>query len=82
VLKKIYDVSFDENKERRAKNLARLRKLVPGVEPDESSPDPYRNIARLAYRMARSYPTDFPDRKNEIVEALAKQLYQQAEKGK
>jgi predicted ATPase len=82
VLKKIYDVSFDENKERRAKNLARLRKLVPGVEPDESSPDPYRNIARLAYRMARSYPTDFPDRKNEIVEALAKQLYQQAEKGR
>lgn len=81
VLKKIYDVSFDDDKERRAKNLARLRKLVPGVEPDESSPDPYRNIARLAYRMARSYPTDFPDRKNEIVEALAKQLYQQAEKG-
>lgn len=80
VLKKIYDVSFDEDKERRARNLGRLRKLVPGVEPDESSPDPYRNIARLAYRMARTYPTDFPDRKNEIIEALAKQLYQQAAK--
>jgi predicted ATPase len=78
VLKKIYEVSFDENKTRRARNLERLRKLVPGVEPDESSPDPYRNIARLAYRLVRTFPTHDVDRKNEIVEALAKQLYQQA----
>ena len=78
VLKKIYDVSFDEDKIRRARNLDRLRRLVPGIEPDESSPDPYRNIARLAYRIARAYPVDSPDRKNEIVGALAEQLYQKA----
>jgi len=78
VLKKIYELSFDENKTRRSRNLARLRRLVPGVEPDESSPDPYRNIARLAYRLVRTFPIDDPDRKNEVVEALAKQLYHQA----
>jgi predicted ATPase len=78
VLKRIYETSFDEDTTRRARNLKRLRKLVPGVEPDESSPDPYRNIARLAYRLARTFPLDDSDRKSEIVEALAKQLYTQA----
>lgn len=80
VLKKIYEVSFDDNKRRRSRNLDRLRRLVPGVEPDESSPDPYRNIARLAYRLARSFPIEDPDRKSEIVDALAKQLFEKAKK--
>ena len=80
VLKRIYDLSFDRKSVHRARHLERLKKLIPGVEPDESSPDPYRNIARLAYRAARQFPVDNPNRKEAIVEALSKQLLREADK--
>lgn len=52
VLQSIYRVSTSEKGARRKQNLQRLRKLVPALETIESSPDPYRNIAREAYTLA------------------------------
>ncbi|GAA6121357.1 AAA family ATPase [Acidovorax sp. FG27] len=52
VLQSIYRVSISEKGDRRKLNLQRLRKLVPSLETIESSPDPYRNIAREAYTLA------------------------------
>ena len=52
VLQSIYRVSLTETGERRKAKLRRLRKLVPALETVESSPDPYRNIARDAYALA------------------------------
>jgi predicted ATPase len=52
VLQSIYRVSLNEKGERRRRYLKRLRTLVPALEVVESSPDPYRNIAREAYALA------------------------------
>ncbi|MBS7460749.1 AAA family ATPase [Pseudomonas syringae] len=52
VLHSIYRVSLRDTGERRKRNLKRLRSLVPALETLESSPDPYRNIAREAYALA------------------------------
>ncbi|MFO3797319.1 MAG: hypothetical protein ACK8QZ_08560, partial [Anaerolineales bacterium] len=52
VLQSIYRISTSEKGDRRKQNLQRLRKLVPALETIESSPDPYRNIAREAYTLA------------------------------
>jgi hypothetical protein len=48
-LKRIYEVSLLPRSEHRMRHLKRLRKLLPALETAETSPDPYRNIARDAY---------------------------------
>ncbi|KGO91025.1 AAA family ATPase [Flavobacterium subsaxonicum] len=52
VLKRIYEVSMLENYPAKNKHLHRLRKIVPGLNATDISPDPYRNIAKLAYKEA------------------------------
>jgi predicted ATPase len=52
VLKRIYEVSLDDQAPNRQRHLERLRKLVPALAPLDSSPDPYRNIAKTAYELA------------------------------
>lgn len=78
VLKKIYDITFLPPTPFRTRYLQRLRRLVPSLEATESSPDPFRNIAREAYQIAQeiSMKADVPQgRKRAIVERLADQLY-------
>ncbi len=58
VLNRIYEVSLTERSERRTRHLKSLRKLVPALEMPEMSPDPYRNIAREAYRLAQEQLID------------------------
>ena len=53
VLNRIYEVSLTGRSGQRTRHLRRLRKLVPALEMAEMSPDPYRNIAREAYRLAQ-----------------------------
>lgn len=54
VLNRIYDVSLTAPGEKRTRNLKRLRALVPALDMSETSPDPYRNIAKEAYRLAQA----------------------------
>jgi predicted ATPase len=81
VLKQIYEISIDKNYPDRKQELARLRKLVPGLSPTDSSPDPYRNIAKLAYELAtdRVLETDKDhDWKSKAIERLTSKLYEEA----
>ncbi len=81
VLKRIYEVSEDEDLERRKRHLKRLGKLLPAIETSETSPDPYRNIARDAYELAQDLTLDTgipTDRKLVIIEKLAQQLFENA----
>lgn len=81
VLKRIYEVSKDEDRERRQRHLKRLGKLLPAIETAETSPDPYRNIARDAYELAQdlTLETEQPtDRKLKIIEKLGHQLFDNA----
>jgi len=81
VLKKIYDLTFLPASEKRARHLRRLRRLVPSLETGESFPDPFRNIARDAYKLAQdiTLEADVPHgRKRAIVERLADNLYEEA----
>lgn len=81
VLQCIYRVSITETGERRKNNLRRLRKLVPALETIESSPDPYRNIARDAYTLALrqivgNESIDNDSRRDQI-DRLADKLYEE-----
>jgi predicted ATPase len=78
VLNRVYELTFQRKTKRRDRHLARLRKLIASVESDEASLDPYRNIARLAYRRAREIASEAPYNKNQIVKELAEQLYSEA----
>lgn len=81
VLKRIYEVTFWDISAKRTRHLRRLRRLVPSLETAESSPDPFRNIAREAYQVAQDFAMErdpSTDRKREIVTQLAEQLYEDA----
>ncbi|MCA1755447.1 MAG: AAA family ATPase [Spirochaeta sp.] len=85
VLKRIYDVTFEPATEKRTRNLRRLRRLVPSLETGESSPDPFRNIARDAYQLAQDIALqgNIPHgRKRAIVERLAGNLFEEATESK
>lgn len=82
VLRSIYSVSLKYSGERRKRNLRRLRKLVPALETVESSPDPYRNIAREAYALALQKIVGAEEIDSESrhvqVERLASKLFDEA----
>jgi ABC-type multidrug transport system ATPase subunit len=83
VLKRIYEVSFWKPGSKRTRHLKRLRRLVPALQAAESSPDPYRNIARDAYQLTQNQiiTSDVSsDRKTAAVEQLAKKLYEESSK--
>jgi predicted ATPase len=83
VLNRIYEVSFWDPSPKRTRHLRRLKKLVPSLDAVESSPDPYRNIARSAFQIAQDniVGTDnLSDRKSLIIEKLAKKLYEESSK--
>jgi predicted ATPase len=80
-LKRIYDVSMMPRSERRSRHLMRLRRLLPAIETAETSPDPYRNIARDAYQIAQDQllKTDqSSNRKKAIIDNLAARLVESA----
>jgi predicted ATPase len=95
VLKRIYEVSLMNNSKARMRHLKRLRRLVPAIETAETSPDPYRNIARDAYQLAqelalkRGEESDdsqlqldkpkIPDNRKELIERLATRLVEEAQ---
>lgn len=81
VLKRIYEVSFLNDYPQRQRHLTRLRRLVPGLIPSEVSPDPYRNIAMLAYEQSldRIVESDIKqDSKREAIAKLTSMLYTEA----
>lgn len=81
VLKRIYEVSLEEKSAKRTRHLRRLRRLIPALEVAESSPDPYRNIARDAYQLAlqRALSSSQPTNdKKAVVDNLATKLYEEA----
>lgn len=84
VLKRIYEISSRDNYPKQQRHLERLRKLVPGLTPDEISPDPYRNIARMAYEavvdkiVSSDKSTDW---KIKAIDDLASRLYKSVEGG-
>jgi hypothetical protein len=82
VLKRIYEISDRDPTSLRDRHLRRLRKLVPSLVPSESSPDPYRNIARLAYDVAVNNAVSAsmsPDWKRQTIERLASELIVRAQ---
>jgi predicted ATPase len=83
VLQSIYRVSLTDTGARRKAKLHRLRKLVPALETVESSPDPYRNIAREAYALAleRIVSTETVDSgvRHSQVERLTSKLFAEAQ---
>jgi predicted ATPase len=81
VLKRIYEVSYAEPSSRRTRHLHLLRKLLPALDTSETSPDPYRNIARDAYEMAQDiilHKEEASDNKKRIIDRLATRLVDQA----
>lgn len=81
VLKLIYDVSLSKEYPKRSEHLNRLKNLVPGLTPTDSSPDPYRNIAKLAYEKSIESivkSENSGQAKWEAVEYLASFLYKKA----
>jgi len=81
ILKRIYDVSSEPRSEKRTRHLRRLRKLLPAIETAETSPDPYRNIARDAYQIAQNQVLESDersDRKKKIIDHLAARLVEEA----
>lgn len=82
VLQSIYKVTLTEKGDRRKVKLRRLRKLVPSLETVESSPDPYRNIAREAYALALQKIVGAEEIDSEArhvqVERLASKLFDEA----
>jgi hypothetical protein len=80
-LKRIYDVTLEPRSEKRTRHLRRLRNLLPAIETAETSPDPYRNIARDAYQMAQDQVLESDersDRKKKIIDHLAARLVEEA----
>nr|WP_314547092.1 AAA family ATPase [uncultured Massilia sp.] len=86
VLQSIYRVSLNDTGKRRKEKLRRLRKLVPALETLESSPDPYRNIARDAYVMAMqkivSAEVIDSESRHDQVERLASKLFDETQETK
>jgi hypothetical protein len=81
VLKRIYEVSMLERSSGKTRHLTRLRKLLPAIETAETSPDPYRNIARDAYQLAQEHVlklNETGDRKKLIIDRLATRLVEEA----
>lgn len=81
VLKRIYDVSQNEQSDKRTRHLRRLRRLIPTLESIESSPDPYRNIAQEAYQVALNQALNSVESSNDkkaVVDSLATKLYEEA----
>lgn len=83
VLQSIYRVSLTDTGARRKAKLHRLRKLVPALETLESSPDPYRNIAREAYalaleRIVGAETVDSGSRRSQV-ERLTAKLFSEAQ---
>lgn len=85
VLKRIYEVSQMEEYAPKNKHLSRLRKIVPGLAATDTSPDPYRNIAKLAYQetldLIVKSDTDL-DLKYQAIQNLASLLYTKANETK
>lgn len=80
-LKRIYEVSLMPRSTHRSRHLDRLRKLLPAFETEETSPDPYRNIARDAFQIAQNLilQTDnTSSRKKLIIDKLAENLSEKA----
>lgn len=83
VLKRIYEVSLMEDYPQRNVHLKRLRKIIPGLMATDTSPDPYRNIAKLAYKQALDlivHSTDSSDLKVKAVENLSSLLYEESKR--
>ena len=81
VLKRIYEISLQDDSSHRNRHLSRLRHLLPAVETAESSPDPYRNIAREAYELAQERvltSNQATDRKLELINRLSDKLVEEA----
>lgn len=79
VLRRIYEVSLKEKYPRQQRQLERYRKLIPGLTPDEMTPDPYRNIARLAYETVMNEivsADENPDWKIQAIDKLSSKLYE------
>lgn len=84
VLRKIYEVSDWEDKSRRNDELYRLKSLVPALSNLYDTPDPYRNIAKEAYKLAQKYTVSSnnkPEEKLVIIQRLAEKLYVEALSG-
>ncbi|HTB83467.1 MAG TPA: AAA family ATPase [Candidatus Sulfotelmatobacter sp.] len=80
-LNRIYEVSLMPRSEKRTRHLKRLRKLLPAIETRETSPDPYRNIARDAYQIAQERVLESDqtsDRKKAIIDHLAARLVEES----
>ena len=79
VLKRIYEVSMMENYPLRERHLARLNKLAPDLGPTDSYPDPYKNIARVAYEKALEvivHSENSDNWKDEATERVTSFLYE------
>jgi predicted ATPase len=77
VLKRIYEISLTDKSAYRTRHLRRLRRLLPALNTAETSPDPYRNIARDAYQLAQNIILNSDqsgERKLRAIEELAKKL--------
>jgi len=80
-LKRFYEISLMPRSASRTRHLNRLRKLIPAIETGETSPDPYRNIARDAFQVAQEQVLQSEynfDRKKVIIERLAGRLFEEA----
>ena len=81
VLKRLYEVSLEDASASRTRHLRRLRNLLPALETAETSPDPYRNIARDAYQLAqdRVLASDSPtNTKKDMIDKLATRLLEES----
>ncbi|MCY1456584.1 hypothetical protein D9M71_738130 [compost metagenome] len=81
VLKRIYEVSLLENYPQKKVHLMRLRKIVPGLNATDISPDPYRNIAKIAYKEAVDLvinSENISEVKIKAIEKLSSMLYKKA----
>jgi ABC-type multidrug transport system ATPase subunit len=81
VLKRVYEVSLLGRSKKRTRHLAKLKKLLPAIETAETSPDPYRNIARDAFELAQNqilHSKHTSDRKKTIIDRLATKLVEEA----
>jgi len=82
VLKRIYEISMNKDYSKRRRHLDRLRKLVPELAPTDFSPDPYRNIAKLAYELTQDRIIESDENqewKRNAVEQLSQQLFNESQ---
>lgn len=85
VLKRIYEVSFLENYPLKKRHLQRLRNIIPGLAATDTSPDPYRNIAKIAYKQAVDlviHSSENLDFKIQAINNLSSLLYNEAKEKK